>query len=160
MKTAVVYYSLHGDCAFAAEQIKALLNADLIRLETRDEKKRSFLGKMLWGGSMASLHIKPGLKPYTFDPSAYELIVIGTPVWAWSPAPPIQTFLGEANLSGKKIALFICHGSGPKKAMKKFKALLAGNEIIAETDFENAIQNSEKVKQKITDWVKGFAAIS
>ena len=33
MKTAVVYYSLSGNSAFAAEKIAGQMNADLIRLE-------------------------------------------------------------------------------------------------------------------------------
>jgi flavodoxin len=156
MKTAVVYYSLDGNCAFVAEEIKSLLNAELIHLQTKDEKKRRCFAKYFWAGGMVFMHKKPPLKPYTFDPAAYELIVIGAPVWAGSPAPPIQTFLSESGISGKKIALFACHGGGKGNAFDIFKALLAGNEIIAQADFVNACKNSAEVKQRIADWVKWF----
>jgi flavodoxin len=157
MKTAVVYYSLDGNCAFVAEEIKARLNADLISLHTKDEKKRSKIGKFFWGGGMVFRRKKPPLKPYSFDASAYELIIIGVPVWAASPAPPIETFLSEANIKGKKIALFVCHGGGKGGALEKLKALLAGNEIASATDFiEPSKDNGEKVKQQIADWVKGL----
>src|SRR5215470_2718602 len=109
MKTAVVYYSLDGNCAFVAEQIKAQLNADMIQLHTKDEKKRGKIGKMFWGVGMVFGKKKPPLKPYTFDAAAYDLIIIGAPVWADSPAPPIQTFISGAAITGKKIALFVCH---------------------------------------------------
>ncbi|MDR2702178.1 MAG: flavodoxin [Spirochaetaceae bacterium] len=156
MKTAVVYYSLDGNCAFVAEEVKSLFNAELIRLQTKDEKKRRGFAKYFWGGGMVFAHKKPPLKPYAFDPAAYELIVIGAPVWAGSPAPPIQTFLSESGMSGKKIALFVCHGGGKGNALGTLKNLLAGNEIIAEADFVNARKNSAEVKRQIADWVKGL----
>jgi len=157
MKTAVIFYSLDGNCALVAEEIKAQMNADLIRLQTKDDKKRSFIGKMFWGGSMVFSHKKPPLKPYTFNASAYDLIILGTPVWAGTPAPPIETFISEIEIKGKKIALFVCHGGGAGKSLEKFKALLDGNEVIAETDFKYPIKDSrENIKQKIADWVKAF----
>jgi flavodoxin len=156
MKTAVVFYSLNGSCAFVAEEIKAQLNADLIRLETKDEKKRGKAGKMIWGCFMTFFNKKPPLKPYSFDSSAYELIILGVPVWAGSPAPPIRTFLGETNLSGKKLAVFVCHAGGKGNSLGTFKKLLTGNNIVAEADFPEPSKNSETSKQKIADWVKNF----
>jgi len=156
MKTAVVYYTLDGNCAIVAREIKDKLGADLIRLYTQDEKKRSMIGKLFWGGGMVFRRKKPPLKPYTFDPSAYELIVIGAPVWAGSPAPPILTFLSEAGITGKKIALFVCHGGGKGNALEKFKAGLAGNDIVAEADFKEPAKSGDEVGRQVADWVKGF----
>jgi flavodoxin len=156
MKTAVVFYSYNGNCAWLAGQIKDRLNADLIQLFTKDEKKRDGLAKYVWGGSMVFLHKKPALKPYDFNPADYDLIVIGTPVWAASPAPPMQTFLSEAKISGKKIALFVCHAGGKGQAMDKFKGLLAGNEIVAEADFVNPARGDrETVTKHIGEWLSG-----
>ena len=155
MKTAVIFYTLDGNCAVVAEQINAQLNADFIRLKTMDEKKRGKIGKFFWGGGMVFMRKKPPLKPYTFDPAAYDLIIIGAPVWAASPAPPIQTFLCETAITGKKIALFVCHAGGKGKALEQFKALLPGNNIIAEKDFiDPARGNREELKQQVADWVK------
>jgi len=157
MKTAVVYYSLDGNCALIANEIKALLNVDLIQLYTKDEKKRSFMGRMFWGGGMAVMRKKPALRPYTFDPSAYDLIVLGVPVWAGFPAPPIDTFISSAGISGKKVALYLCHAGGMGKSLAKFMAMLSGNEIIAATDFKDPARSpGDAVKQKISDWVKAF----
>jgi len=53
-----------------------------------------------------------------------------------------------------KTALFVCHGGGKKKSLDIFKALLPGNEIIAEADFIYPLKNSGEVKRQIIDWVK------
>ena len=155
MKTAVVFYSFDGNCAFIAEQIKNRLDVDVIQLQTKDEKRRGGFAKYFWGGSQVFMHKKPALKPYSFDPAAYGLIIIGAPVWAASPAPPLATFALEAKISGKKLALFLCHAGGRGKAMDKFKTMLTGNTIAAEADFINPLTgNREVVSRQIEEWLK------
>ena len=157
MKPVVVYYSLDGNCAFVAEELKTLLSADLLRLCTKDEKKRSKFGQLMWGGGMVFRKKNPELKPWNFDSSAYDLIILGVPVWAGHPAPPIRTFLAEAGISGKKIALFVCHGGGMGKSLEKFRAMLTGNDIIAEANFLDPGKNAgEETKQQIAAWAKTF----
>ena len=156
MKTAVVFYSLDGNCVLVAEEIKTLLNADLIRLQTMDDKKRGKIGRFFWAGGMMFSKKLPQLKPFTFNPSDYDLIIIGAPVWAGSPAAPIKTFITNSAITGKKTAVFVCHGGGMGGSLDKLKTLLAGNDIIAEIDFLSAAKNAEEMKKKISEWVKGF----
>jgi flavodoxin len=153
MKTAVVFYSYDGHCAFVAEELKARLNADLTRLYTTDEKRRRGFAKYAWGGSQVFMGIKPALKPCAFDAAAYDLIIIGAPVWAGSPAPPVRTFLAGAKISGKEVAFFVCHGGGKGKVMDKFRALLAGNTVAGEADFLNpGGDNGGESKRLIGEW--------
>jgi len=157
MRTAVVYYTLSGNCELVAREIKAKMDADLIRLHTKDEKKRGKIGSMFWGVGMVFSRKKPPLKPYSFDASAYDLIIIGAPVWAGSPAPPVETFISETGLKGKKIALFVCHAGGRGNSLGKLKALLDGNEIAASADFKDAVKSGgENLGKQVSDWVKSL----
>jgi flavodoxin len=154
LKTAVVFYSYEGNCRFAAKQIAANIKADLVQIQTVDEKKRRGFFKYLWGGSMTVRGIKPPLKSYDFNPDSYDLIILGTPVWAGSPAPAMKSFLSQTKINGKKIALFLCHAGGSGKAMKKFKAALEGNTIISELEIINPARNAEKSSEQIENWAK------
>jgi len=154
MKTAVVYYSLSESCALIAEELKAGLDADLIRLHTENEKPRRGFASFFWGMRVMLGIKKAPLKPCVFDPVPYDLIIIGVPVWGGSPARPIRDFLANANITGKKIALFVCHGGGMRKALEQLKSLLPGNDISAEADFIYPLKNSEKVKQQAAEWIK------
>jgi flavodoxin len=155
MKTAVIYYSYDGNGVLIAEALKAELSADIFRIETLDDKKRTGFAKYFWGGSQVVMGKKPPLKPLSVDIGAYDLVVLGTPVWASSPAPAIASFLGKNSITGKKIALFCCHGGGKGKSLDKFKAMLSGNTIVGEIDFKApARMKSTELKQKISEWVK------
>ena len=125
MKTLIVYYSLEGNTDFAAKQIAEKLPADLLRLEPEKSYPDSGFRKFFWGGKSAVTAETPALQPYAFDPSVYDRIVFGFPVWAGNVTPPIRTFIKENDLTGKRFAAFACEsGSGAEKAFAKLEAAL------------------------------------
>jgi flavodoxin len=155
MKSLVIYYSYDGNCAMIAEQIKSAARADILQLRTEEEKRREGLAKYFWGGRQVITHKRPALKPYTAAVEAYDLIFLGTPVWAGSPAPALNSFLAETKIGGKKIALFCCHAGAKGKVFEKLRAALPGNTIAGEIDFVNpAKQDRQKALGEVDAWVK------
>jgi multimeric flavodoxin WrbA len=92
------------------------------------------------------------------DIGAYDLVIIGTPVWAWSYAPAMKTFLEETKIEGKKIALFCCHGGGPGKALEKLRAAVPGNSFAAEASFHDPLKHTQGVQEKLDAWLKAVTA--
>jgi len=155
MKTAVIFYSYEGNSVLVVNAIKAVLDADVFEIKTIDAKKRSGLSLYAWGGGQVVMRKKPAIHPISADLDTYDLIILGTPVWAASPAPAVFSFLSGKKITGKKIALFCCHRGGQGKALEKFKAMLPGNTIVGEIDFkEPSSMDSAELKQKIEEWVK------
>ncbi len=133
MKTLIVYYSLEGNTAYAAERIAAETGADTLRLAPVKAYPTGGFRKFFWGGKSAVMAETPALEPYRFDAAAYDRIVFGFPVWASNIAPPIRTFIKENSLAGKRIAAFACEGgSGAEKAFGKLKAALGISALEAE----------------------------
>ncbi len=127
MRTAVVYYSMSGNTAMAAEKLAEALSADLIRIRPVRAYPDKGFRKFLWGGKSACMAETPELEPYSFNAEAYDLIVLGFPVWAANIAPPVRTFVQEQRgaLKAKKIAAFACQsGSGGEKALRKLAACI------------------------------------
>ena len=155
MKTAVIYYSYQGNCALVAEAIKTELNAEVFEVKTVDTKRRKGFPLILWGVLQVMTKKKPELQPLSIDINAFDLIILGVPVWAGSPAPAMVSFLDKTEIKGKKIALFCCHGGGKGNAFDKFKALLPGNTIAGEIDFVNPVKEGRApLKEKIGEWTK------
>ena len=120
MKSLVVYYTRTGNAKFVAETIAAELGSDTE--EIVDRKKRA--GALGWvsAGKDSTQEKETQITPTKLSPSNYDLIVIGTPIWAWRPTPAIRTYLKQNDLSGKKIALFFTMDNAPKQAVEKTKA--------------------------------------
>jgi flavodoxin len=112
MKTAVIYYSLEGNTRYAAEKIAAQLGADLIQLLPVKEYPTGKVSKYFWGGKSATFGESPKLETYNFDQSQYDLVILGTPIWAGTFAPPLRTFIRQNRLTNKKVALCACCSGG------------------------------------------------
>ncbi|MDR2494320.1 MAG: NAD(P)H-dependent oxidoreductase [Spirochaetaceae bacterium] len=159
MKTIIIYFSYDGNCDMVAKQLQAPLNADLLRLYLEDDTCRKGFAKYLWGGGQALGNKAPALKPYAADLAGYDLVVIGAPVWAGSPAPALRSFFENTAFSGKKAALFCCHAGGKGKALEKLRQRVAGNDVIGETDFVNpAKQDPRGVREKAEAWARDLAS--
>lgn len=114
MKSIIVYYSLEGNTEYAAKLLAEELGADLLKLEPKvpyptDNKK------FLLGGKDATLGIEPELMPYTFNADDYDAIVLATPLWAWTYAPPLKTFISSNSLNEKRLAFMVTSGGGNDK---------------------------------------------
>ena len=125
---------MSGNVKFTAEKLSLLLDADLIEIKPVKAFPDSGFKKFLWGGKSAVMGEKPALEPYTFNADEFDTVIIGSPIWASSFAPPIRTFLSDNKdaLSGKRIAAFFCQsGNGADKAEKKMCALLGVDSLSA-----------------------------
>jgi flavodoxin len=162
MKAIVVYFSLDGNTEYTAKTISENLQIDTLRLEPYKDYPAGNFSKYFWGGKSVVFGEKPRLVPYHFNASDYETIIIGTPIWASSFTPPIKTFLGENDLSGKKIALFACGaGEAPEKLYSKFRQELPGSEIVATLSLiDPKNKPSEGNAKKISEFCNTIARIS
>lgn len=152
MKTLIIYYSFEGACRFVAERLAAACGADLLELKPAKDIKGGKASKYFWGGRQVVFGTKPELLPLDKDPGDYDLLIMGTPVWAFTYTPAFRTFLSEAGLKGKKIALFYCHEGGPGKTLENMKKALQGNDIIETADFINVNKNRDSLGAVIDAW--------
>ena len=120
MKKLVVYYSWTGKTKLVATSISKILNADLGKIEEVKERKGLF--GFIRGGYSAMRGRCSQIKPFKFDLAMYDLIFLGTPVWALRPAPAINAFISRADLTDKKVVLFVTMGGlGGRKVVKIMK---------------------------------------
>lgn len=153
MKTIVVYYSLEGNTDHAAKLIAKELGADLLRLEPETPYPTG-AKKFLLGGRDALKGTCPALKPYSFDAEAYDTVILGTPLWAWTFAPPVRSFLNRETLKGKKLAFFVTSmGGQDKKCFASMK-----QEMHAENAPElSLIEPLKRQKDSDTEKIRAFA---
>jgi flavodoxin len=155
VKILVVYYSLTGNTKFIAEKITESINADILKLKPVKELNAEGGMKYFWGGFQATMKKKPKLESFDINPLDYDLIFIGSPVWAWRQSPPINSFLKKFDLSGKKIALWMCAGGDGVKSMNRFKDALNNAEIIGDICFQEPLQaETNAVKEKAVAWAR------
>ncbi|MFX0071267.1 MAG: flavodoxin family protein [Candidatus Hermodarchaeota archaeon] len=153
----IVYYSLTGNTKYMAECIQEAIGGDIQSIKPIKELNPKGGMKFLWGGMQATMKKKPELEPIEKVPTNYDVIIIGTPVWAWTYSPPIRTFLSEYDLSGKDIAIWCCSGGGPGKTLEKLEASIENSNMLGKIHFKEPLKNNpEEAKQQISEWAKNL----
>jgi NAD(P)H-dependent FMN reductase len=80
-----------------------------VRLEATDES-RSFIGQAFRALRKVNARIPAETQ---VDAAAYEVIAVGTPVWALGAAPAVRTWLERCRgMRGKRAIAFATYGSG------------------------------------------------
>lgn len=154
-KKLVIYYSFEGNTKLIAETIANDIQADLLELKPQKELNSKGFMKYLWGGSQVMMKKKPDLHPLDKNPQDYDIIFIGTPVWAWTFAPPLKTFFSTVRFNDKKVALFSCNGGQNGKTFENMKAELEHNDVIGEIEFfEPLVKEKEKDIHRVKEWTK------
>ena len=148
----MVYYTRTGNARFVAETIAAEIGSDLE--EVIDMKKRSGVLGYLGGGRDARQGKETPIAPSKKSPADYELVIVGTPIWAARPTPAVSTYLKKNDLSGKKVAVFFTQGGKKPKGIEQTKALIPHSECIGELTVVNPLKDKEASEKQITEWCK------
>ncbi|MCK5289167.1 MAG: flavodoxin, partial [Candidatus Omnitrophica bacterium] len=82
MKKIVIFYSFEGNTKLIAESIAKTIGADLLELKPKSEMQSKGFMKYVWGGKAVMMKAKPELLPMDKDIKGYDILFIGTPVWA------------------------------------------------------------------------------
>ncbi len=156
MNAAIVYFSLEGNTKYVAEKIAKELDADIIQLIPVKEYPTGKVSKFFWGGKSATFKEIPKLEAYRFDSQNYDLVLLGTPIWAGTFAPPLRTFIRENKLTGKKVALFACSGGGSaEKCFDQLEKEIADCTVLSTLRLIDPVKNAKpEDDERIIDFCK------
>lgn len=152
MKTLIVYYSRDGHAKKVAESIAATLKCDIEEIR-EPQSRRGIIGWILSGRDAWKKKILP-IETTAKNPNNYDLVIIGTPIWANTMTPAIRSWLEKFSKDLKQIALFATMGgSGDKKAFAEI-AEKCGKSPIASVSFLDRETNKEIHKTKLENFIK------
>lgn len=110
-KILIAYFSHSGHTMAVAEKIQSVVGGDLFEIEPVNPYKGDYNELVEQGKYEKQHNIFPELKDDGYV-SDYDTIYVGTPVWWYTMASPVKTFLANNNFAGKTIKPFCTHGGG------------------------------------------------
>jgi NAD(P)H-dependent FMN reductase len=121
-KVLVAYYSRTGNTKRLARAIAAALDADVE--EIHDPTDRSGALGFLRSGIEAYAGVLAGVDHPRRDPADYDVLVVGTPVWAGSVSSPARTYLWHERARLPQVAFLATLGArGHERAFEQMKGL-------------------------------------
>lgn len=156
MKILAVYYSRTGVTRTVAEALAGRLRAEIE--EIRDRKTRNGILGGLGGGKDAVLKRLTEIDPPNQDPSGYDLVLIGTPVWAGTMAPAVRTYLSQYTERLGNVALFCTMGSSGDRRTFRHMAELIGTQPKATLALREKTVRSDAFVAEANDFADRLAA--
>ena len=161
MKVAIIFYSFTGNTRKVASVIKDFLIKQNVEVKFLELKPKLESKRFVQQAAQSLFAKKVKLVGENIpDISDSDHIFLGTPVWAFAPAPALRSFIQDCEtLRGKKICLFATYGSGlgKKKCLDKMESLLskkAKSIVMRFTISDKKVDNNEYLLDVLSSNIK------
>lgn len=122
MSTLIVYYSYMGNTRKIAEMIQKETGGDLLEIKTKVPYSGDYNTVVDQGQKEVNQGYMPELQPLGINSGEYDFIYLGTPVWWYTFAPAVKTYLAQNEFDGKRIYPFVTNGGWIGHTVKDIKA--------------------------------------
>jgi flavodoxin len=148
----VVYFSRTGHTRRIAEEIAQRCGADVEGIE-EPRSRRGFFGYFR-SAREAYKKVAVEIRPLRHPPSSYDLVVLGTPVWAGHLSSPMRAFLRAHAADIASSAIFCTlGGAGADRTFAEMTELLARPPLASLAVTEGELKRSS-YSEKLDELVK------
>ncbi len=152
MKLCIIYHSESGNTRHIAQHLASACGGHLV--EVYDRASYSALTRFLLRCKKARSEEQTPVEPESIDVSAYDLLVFGSPVWAFKPTPVIHAAIAAlSGCEGKPALAFFTHGGRPGESEEVAKKWIeargmhfSGALAIHQKDIEDEQKNTELIR--------------
>ena len=138
MKICIIYHSETGNTRHVAQHISSAFDSQLVEITDTVSYNRGSRGS-LSGARWHAVKRQTVIEPESVDVSDYDLVVFGSPVWAFKPTPAIHAAIdGLKGCMGKPAVAFSTHGGRPGQTDETFKKWIEarGMVLVAVTNIQ------------------------
>lgn len=148
----IAYYSLQGHTREISNVIQEFTEGDIFEVEL--ERPYNLFTSYTIGLMHARSGHTPSLKNHVSNIEDYDVIFVGSPIWWFTAAPPIISFLKEHNLENKIVVPFCTHGGNPGNFFEKFKSMCPNSKVTKGKDFHNSESiDQNTLRNTIKKWI-------
>lgn len=152
-KILIAYFSYEGNTKAFAESIQKKVDGDLFFIEPQDAYPKNRDTAIEQAKGEVESKYTPKLVNKLADIRSYDIIFIGTPIWWYTVAPPVRTFLTEYDLADKTIVPFSTHkGSGLSGIDKTMRELQPKAKVLEGFAIWDGQVNSKQAD--ISNWLQ------
>ena len=155
LRKLVLFYSNTGGTRYIAQTIANTVGADVAEIKTLKPVSTFMPWLSFWGGFQVMTRHKPKIQPLLKKPETYDLIYIGTPIWASRFAPALRTWLTKVGHKGKRLALFASGSGGkPGRTFTELRAALPDNTYSVDLIVQNPLKDKTASARLARDWAR------
>ena len=158
MKKLVVFYSYTGHTKMIAENIQRKLNCDILEIKPVKPYSTDYQTVVDEEQNNSSVGKTPDIQKIDKNLNDYDEIIVGTPVWWYTIAPVIRTFLTQNDLSNKTIKPFATNAGWLGHTFQEIQKLCPDSRVdkgmnIVFTE-ENNVSQLVTSPDEIDEWIE------
>ena len=155
-KKLIVYFTYTNNTKKIAEDIKAKLNCDILEIKPVKPYDKDYDTVVRLEQNNETAKKTPDIEKIDMHLSKYDEIILGSPVWWYTIAPVIRTFLKQNDLSGKKIVPFATNGGWIGRTFKEIRDLCPNSNV--ENEMNVVFEGSElsTPKKEVENWINSL----
>lgn len=152
-KSLIVYYSLTENTKDVAEEIQKQVDGELLRIETAEPYPEAYDDVLEIVRTQRSDNELPEIVSKEVNLSDYDRIFLGAPIWFGEPALPVEKWLSENDLTGKKIYPFFTSGSSSiNESMDRYKVVLTQSTLSEGLGITSSDKN--ETSKLVQEWLE------
>lgn len=152
-KILIAVFSYTGNTRQAAETIRRNTGGTLVEIEPETPYSKDYQAVVKQGREEVNSGFLPKLKTKVANIRDYDVIFVGSPIWWYTIAPPVASFLHDHDFSGKTIVPFFTHGGyGIGHSLKDIRKYAPGAVLTGE--FELDRDSLKRLDAEVIKWLK------
>lgn len=150
-KVLVVYYSRSGVTRKVSKNIGEMLKCDVEELT--DTKNRDGIWGFIISGKDAMFKKPAVIERIDMDSSQYDLVLIGTPVWAGNMSCAIRTYINDNKDKFNNVGFFCTSGGSKSDVVIENMEKLCSKKSIANVTLSQKAIKDDTYLQSVKDFV-------
>ena len=158
-KVLVVYYSRTGITEKIGGLLAVALEAD--QEKVTDKKDRSGIWGYLVAGKDAGFENLTEIGKLKYDPADYDLVIIGTPIWAWNMTPAIRTYIDRNKKKLKNVVFYTTSGGTSYEKVVPYMEKALGHKAMLKNGFleKEVKKDSKEMVEKLNKFLEGIKVL-
>lgn len=136
--------------------IQSKIGGDTERIDTVVPYSGDYNSVVDQGHKEVNQGYMPEIKPLSVNLDDYDTIVLGMPVWWYTFAPAMKTFLTNNSLSGKTIYPFATNGGWIGHTFEDIKSLCTDANVKKGINIEFDTDRLRTSASEIENWIKNI----
>ncbi len=153
MKKAIVYYSYSNHTKRIVDMIKEKIDADVFEIKPKEPYSTDYDEVVDLGQEEVNRNYLREIEVININLNNYDTVILATPVWWYTFAPVVHTFLEKYDLKNKRVMPIITNGGWLGHTVEDIKKYAPNviNELILKFDGDKLVTDSSAIDKFIEE---------
>lgn len=151
MRPLIIYFSRSGHTENIGKELASKIDADVEQI--KDEKKRRGIIGWMRSGRDSIKKRTTSIQKLKHKPQEYDIVIVGTPVWAGDVPPATRTLLKKYHRRIENVAFFSTSKSGETTKLYSTMSKTVDVDPISTLSITEKEMKKENYKEKMDEFI-------